>query len=48
MSNSRIEVLGNSSTFSVNKMTNEENMKSNGKNEILYEESYSYDSGSKY
>jgi hypothetical protein len=47
MSNSRLEVLGSSSTFSVNKMTNDESqMKVNGKknDELLYEESYSYTS----
>lgn len=44
MSNSRLEVLGSSSTFSVNKMTNDDSQGKGQKNEdpLMYEESYSY------
>jgi hypothetical protein len=46
MSNSRLEVLGSSSTFSINKMTTDESQMNGqtnkGEDHISYEESYSY------
>jgi hypothetical protein len=43
MQNSRLEVLGASSAFSVNKMTTEESRTGKAEDNLMYEESYSYD-----